>query len=351
MQVPFTALTNLVFTLELRGRDGTAPVLPDSFLDGSAPRLQHLRLEGFSFPGLPHLLLSTTGLVSLELRRIPHFWYISPDAMVAHLSTLTHLELLTIEFEFHRTRPDREIRHSPPPTRTLIPALTRLKFEGTNEYAEDLVTRIDTPLLKILDITFFDETVFHIPHLSHFISRHVPKFQAPPDEAHVTFTDDHSTATLSFPAPGYGSLALGVLCDESDEQLLSLIRLCRLFLPLFATVERLHLCHQQYRDRWRQRRTQGIQHSHWLQLLHIFTDTKVLYVSKDTAGYIVPVLSELVGERTTVVLPVLQNILFDGFEMMSWPSDIKTFIAARELSGNPITVYWGGFRGRDFPSI
>jgi hypothetical protein len=187
--VPFPALTNLRLTSG--EMDGTVPVLPDLFLGRSAPRLQHIELDGFSFPGLPSLLLSATGLVSLELRRIPHSWYISPDALVTHLSALTRLTSLILEFEFRRSRPDRESRHSPPPTRTLVPSLTRLKFEGVNEYAEHLLNRIDTPQLDKLDIIFFNETVFDISHLSQFISRCVPKFLAP-DEARVDFSDEHN---------------------------------------------------------------------------------------------------------------------------------------------------------------
>jgi hypothetical protein len=332
MGVPFPALTNLKLTLD--EMDRTVPVLPDLFLGGSAPRLQHLELDGFSFPGLPNLLLSAGGLVSLELRRIPHSWFISPDAMVTHLSALTRLESLTLEFEFRRSRPDRESRHSPPPTRTLIPALTRLKFEGVNEYAEDLVARIDTPRLEDLDITFFKETVFDISHLSQFISR-IPKFHAP-DQARVAFSDNHIMVTFSFPAPGYERLVLGILCDESAGQLSSLTQLCRSLFPAFAMVERLYIC--QYGFCWRQRWKHGIQDTHWLQLLRFFTDAKDLYLSKEITIYIVPVLQNLVGERTTEVLPALQKLFFHKYEVLSGPKAIEDFVAARELYGHPIAI-------------
>jgi hypothetical protein len=335
MQVPFPALTNLKLSFSEWGIEAV-PVLPDLLLGRSAPLLQHLELDGLSFPGLPNLLLSTTGLVSLELRGIPHSWYISPDAMVTHLSALTRLCSLTLEFEPRGSRPDRESRHSPPPTRTLLPALTQLKFEGVNKYAEDLVTRIDTPQLDNLDMTFFNDTVLDISHLSQFISRHVPKFQAP-NRADVAFSDDHITATLFFPAPGYESLVLGILCDESAGQISSLIQLCRSFLPAFAMVERLYICLNE--SGWPQCWKNGIQHSHWLQLLQLFTDTKDLYVSSKITAYIVPVLKKLVGEKATEVLPALQNIFFHKSEVLSGgPTAIEDFIVARELSGHPIAV-------------
>ena len=59
MQQPFPALTRL----RLQSRDETAPVVPASFLGGSAPRLQTLILDRIPFPGLPKLLLSATHLV------------------------------------------------------------------------------------------------------------------------------------------------------------------------------------------------------------------------------------------------------------------------------------------------
>ena len=334
MQVPFPALTNLKFTFFVNNRDRTVPVLPDLFLGRSAPRMRHLKLEGFS---LPHLLLSTTGLVSLELRRIPHSWYISPDAMVTHLSALTRLNSLVLGFKFRRSRPDLDSHHSPPLTRTLVPALIRLRFEGANEYAEDLVTRIDAPRLENLDITFFNETIFDISHLSQFISRYVKTFQAPAVEARVAFSDDHITSRLSFPAPGYGKLVIGILCNESAGQLSSLIQLCTPLLPTFAMVERLYI--YQYGYSWRQLWKHGIQDSHWLQLLHIFPNAKELYVSSEITTYIVPVLKILVGERTAEVLPALQNLFLHGYRP-SGPigQAIENFITARQFSGHPVAV-------------
>ena len=62
MQQPFPALR----LLDLRSEDGEAePVVPASFLGGSAPCLQALFLCRIPFPGLPTVLLSATHLVSL----------------------------------------------------------------------------------------------------------------------------------------------------------------------------------------------------------------------------------------------------------------------------------------------
>jgi hypothetical protein len=99
----------------------------DGFLAGTAPRLQFLELRFIAFPALPKLLLSATDLVHIDLRRIPHSGYFSPEAIATGLAVLANLKYLNIEFE-SRSRPYKESRHPPPPTRTILPALTSFQF-------------------------------------------------------------------------------------------------------------------------------------------------------------------------------------------------------------------------------
>ncbi len=339
MQVPFPALTDL--TLVVKEVFETMVIIPDSFMSGSAPRLQHLRLEGISFPGLPRLLLSATDLVHLELQRIPHSWYIPPDAIVTHLSSLSRLESFILEFASPQSRPDTESRQSPPPSRTLLPTLTKLAFKGVNEYAEDLLILIDTPLLGNLHVTFFNEAIFDVTHLCLFMNR-MPFQEA--DEAHVTFSPEDVKITFSsrLRTTGFGWFTLEILCDESVGQRSSLIQLCRSFSPSLAMVKRLYI--RKHGDWELPRWPDEIQHSHWLQLLHFFTGAEYLYVSQKLSPCISPILQELVGERTMEVLPALQNLFFHEFEFLWGPTDIGDFIAARELSGHSITVSsWSGW--------
>ena len=96
MEAPFPELAVLYLSFE--GLP-CGPDLPDSFLGGSAPRLQCLALTSISFPRLPNLLLSAPHLVRLWLLNIPHSGYISPEAMATSLSVLTGLE--DLHFRFH----------------------------------------------------------------------------------------------------------------------------------------------------------------------------------------------------------------------------------------------------------
>jgi hypothetical protein len=83
MQESFPALTHLLLDSE-----NTSLMLhPESFLGGSAPRLQSLVLRHIPFPALPTPLLTTKDLVELRLWTIPYSGYLSPDAMVVCLSS------------------------------------------------------------------------------------------------------------------------------------------------------------------------------------------------------------------------------------------------------------------------
>src|SRR5258708_8808468 len=174
MQVPFPELTALTLTLgALRSPSETVPVVPDSFLGGSAPRLRLLTLVGIPFPGLQKLLLSATHLVELHLSSVPHSGYISPEEMVTCLSMLTSLERLSLYFESPQYSPDLESGPyaPPPPTRSVLPTIMTLGFKGVSEYLEDLLARIDAPRLYRLWIIFFNDIFFDTPQLIQFIGR------------------------------------------------------------------------------------------------------------------------------------------------------------------------------------
>lgn len=99
LQKSFPVLTHLDLTWDLNDfpeSDSKLPVIPERFLGGSAPRLQHLCLSDIAFLQLPTFLLSARNLVTLKLKQIPPNGYISPEAMVGGLAVLTRLTTLSI---------------------------------------------------------------------------------------------------------------------------------------------------------------------------------------------------------------------------------------------------------------
>jgi hypothetical protein len=333
MQQPFPTLTRLYLDF----KDETAPVDPTSFLGGSAPGLESLRLDRLSFPGLPKLLLSATHLVRLALYDIPHSGYIAPEAMVTGLSVLTRLEKLDIGFKSPRCRPDRKSRRPPSQTRTVLPILTYLRFVGVSEYLEDLLPRIDAPLLKGLNIVFFHQLTFDTPQIAQFIGR-TSNFKSH-DKAQVYFTREK--ASVSFASTFDGSLYFDINCRPSDWQLSSLAQVCSSSFPqaLIQLVEHLYILE----SRGSPPRWQGdVESSQWLELLLTFTAVKSLYISQELAPRVAPSLQELVGERVTEVLPGLQTIFLEE-TLTSGPVQeaIGQFVAAREHASYPITTsHW-----------
>jgi len=163
---PFPALTTLM--LSSLARD--VPVLPDSFLGGSAPRLRSLELDGIPYPSIGRLLSSTTNLVRLFLRNIPHSGYIAPETIVPCMSMLPRLRLLELEFRSPRPRAHQASRH-PPLTHVVFPTLTYLRFSGDVEYLEDILSQIETPMLNHSELYFVNQLVFDTPLLGQFIRR------------------------------------------------------------------------------------------------------------------------------------------------------------------------------------
>jgi len=326
MKESFPALTYL----NLRLDDGKVAVVPDSFLGGSAPRLRSLVLQRLSIPGLPKLLLSATDLVDLLLLNIPHSMYIPPGAMVTCLLALVRLEGFGLGFESPRSRPER--RHPPPHNRSILSTITNLWFTGVSEYLEDLLSRIDAPLLNSLNISFFHQLIFDSPQLAHFIGRS-PALKAH-DLAHVFFADSKVQVILP-----WTELKLGISCRQSDWQLSSLAQVCTSSFPqaLIQTVEQLYLReHGDSRSRWQD----DIEDNQWLELLRPFTAVKSLYLSKKFAPRIAPFLQDLVvRERVMEVLPSLQRLCMERLHPSGPVKEaIERFVAARLLSNHPIVI-------------
>jgi hypothetical protein len=323
MQEPFPALTYLY----LYSFDENVPVLPDSFLGGSAPRLQKLTLSGIPFPGLPKLLLSTHDLVTLHLERIPRSGYISPEAMVTCLSTLTSLEQLVLDFRSPRSQAERASRLPPPLTRVALPALTSQEFKGDSEYLEDIVSRLEAPLLSYVDIAFFNQLIFDTPLLRNFISRT------------ATFREAYQANILCHPdavefrlylrnRTEDGQVTLSISCEPLDWQISSLAQVCSTSFPPLLTLERLDIIMKTDLDsllEWQD----NMEDTQWLELLRPFTSVKDLRLSEPSVPFIAPALQQLSGERVTEVLPALEN-LFLGEPRPSEPvkEAIEEFIAA-----------------------
>ena len=338
MQQPFPELTRLL--LHSRGIAGeVVPVVPDSFLGGSAPRLRHLHLDCIPFPGLPNLLLSATFLVDVALHNIPHSGYFPPDTMVTALSSLTSLESLLLQFQSPRSFPDPEAEHPPPSTRSALSVLTYFAFKGDCEYLEDLVARIDVPRLNNLKITFFNDITFDTPQLMQFISR--TPMLGTLQRAYITLPGgDAASVKFSPQTSGDGGLNMKILCRGLEWQVSSLEQVCSSCLPPLSMLEDLYIYEDPHSQLdWKDNIENGL----WLGLLHPFTVVENLYLSERIAQNIGPALQELVGGRSMEVFPTLQNVFLKGLQPSGPVQEgIGQFISSRQAIGRPIAVSrWG----------
>jgi len=330
MQEPFSILR----TLSLGCNARSPPVISDMFLGMSAPRLQRINFRHVPFPTLPKFLLSTRGLVELHLEDIPSTGYISPDVMVTSLAMLTRLRSVAISFLSRSSFPKNLTTQSPPPpTRTVLPALTAFMFGGVSEYLEDLMARIDTPLLDHLNLQFFYQRTSGIPQLPQIIHR-IEKCKTP-HKAYIVF--QHYRAEISLTSgflSGGGHLELEFECDGLGRQLSLLEQVFSHCFPLLSHVDTLELFDldiQPHEDS-----------TLWLPFLRPFIAVRsLLFCDQDSLYQVTHILADLTEERAAEVLPMLRTIGWygdcDWDEVEPWLIPLlQPLIDARELSCHPV---------------
>jgi hypothetical protein len=330
MQEPFPALTRLSF----RASIDCVLHLPGTFLDGSAPNLKHLHLWGVSSPSFPRLLLSATNLTTLHLEFISNIGYIPPEAMATCLSTLTRLETLAIRFQSH---PKQKSRCMPPPTRSILPALTSFDFQGVSEYLEAFAGQIDAPLLKVFWISLFNQLVTDIPQTIRFLS-HIESVR-------------QSRPSLEFFPTGFVSISFypnwyqrgpvsrwTVICQGFIRQVISAAQICSGLRPLSSGVEGLDI--KRYYLSSKDVPPADIDHTLWLDLFQSFPYVRRLRMSAEMEPFIAAALQKQTGESTLDVFPSLESLSIDSLTAdKATKEGIEAFITARQHSGHPVTVH------------
>jgi len=305
-------------------------VFPEVFLGGSAPRLRSCLLVGIPFPGIQKLLLSTNQLVELTLKEIPPSGYISPEAMVTCLSAMPNLKTFCLGFHHYKSIQD-QLNHwqrPPPLTPPVLPSLTKFKFNGPSEYVEDLLSRIDAPLLYIISICLSYFPIFDTPQLHNLLAR-------------TQIFESCSGADVTFYGEGvYFRLGhqfdLGILGVTLSRHLPSLAQVFGWSFPPICTLKLLDI----RLGKHSKLHSQGVENIQWLELFRPLTALETLRLDKNFAPLIVPALrhSQLAAEGATQLFPALQVLFIEG---PSYPLQeaIDEFITARELSGLPVAVY------------
>jgi len=209
-------------------------------------------------------------------------------------------------------------------------------FGGVSEYLEDLMARIDTPLLDDLTLQFFDQPTSGVPQLPQTIHC-IEKFKTP-HKAVLDFYDYSADITLTSRWRNGGHLRLEFECDGLDRQLSLLEQVFSQCFPLPSHVDALELWDHENRP------YQDARATLWLALLRPFHAVRsLLFWDQESMSQIAHVLGDLTEERAAEVLPMLCIIVWYGSgdwdEVEPWLIPLlQPFIDARERSGHPMEV-------------
>ena len=336
MQVPFPALKYLSL-LPMNPFEPT-PIVSQGFLGGSAPGLQKFSFDGTPPSALPNFLLSCRGLVDLQLLCVTDPDQFLLELIVTALSNLSRLKILKIGLSGFLTFTPRR-SHLP---RLTFSALSELTFTGIGEYLEDLLARIDTPLIQRIDIRFH-RPLSDASQLCQFIFR----TEGLRSQNQATIKRGR-TINLLFRQAGRPTVSPMVRyppitfknCNISllvrDWQA-SVIQFCLQLTPLLSgvkwlTVESTAATAEQALPQ------EGIRPADWLDLFRPFSAVEELYVCRLLGSPLAFSLAGAAGQAE--ILPALRSVFFEDAEEFALAEEtIKSFFAARRLSHCHVSVF------------
>jgi hypothetical protein len=315
--------------LTLLSRDGMRLTLASTFRWG--PRLRILHSTGVGFPSFPQLLSPCLGLVDLRLHDVPSAGYFSPEAFANAASGMTQLEYLSLHF--YSSPPRRNFLSLPPPSgeRIILPTLAHLKYRGTSKYLDSLVARIDAPLLRDIEITFFSQPTMDASQLGQFIER--TEMQTPLSRAEVQTSPD--SISISFPNSSTSTLLrLQISCKQLDWQLSSLAQVCDQFSSLLSRVQNIVV--NTTRSSCRQGDVDGEQ---WLELIRLFGGARDFRVVGELTTDVLCAFGAAGGGHSTLLssLRRLHIATPTATNERCWDA-LHSFIAWRSLSDSPIQL-------------
>jgi len=294
------------------------------------PRLRTLHLTRVSFPGLLQFLASSRNLVYLQLHEVLENWRISLDVLTNALSGMTQLRSLSLHlFSTHHYTGSLPL----PWERVVFPTLTHFDFQGTSEYLEDLVARIDAPHLEDFGLTLFKQPMA-LPQLRMFVHR--ISMHKSFSRVDIQFCGRAISISFIQPVPTATCLKLRVSCRTLDVQLFFVAQICR----DSAFIEDLHISAALLL-----RLIDHFNDSGWPKLIDSFRGVKWLHVAGNSSVRIVHVLrpSEMRRDTVQTVLPVLRKLFVreHGHRYVPLREAVPSPMVSRRLSGSLLKMEYG----------
>ena len=239
-----------------------------------APHLRHLSLTNFALPIRSRLLTTAAGLVTLNLiiNNNPST-YFQPNALLQWLSFMSQLETLVIVLIPVRNLDVERQSTRMPITHLTLSNLRWFGFQGVSAYVESVAHQITTPRLEKLQISFFNQLTFSVPHLRQFMSRTENlRFTS----ARFKFSSEGVYAEV-FPREETEKYALQirVFCWHLDWQLSSVAQIFNSLSHMFSAVEGLSVEHDKHSRSTEEHNE--VDRREWRKLLMSFSNVKTLH--------------------------------------------------------------------------
>ena len=213
----FSELQDLV----LLSREREPLTMPSTFRWGQ--RLRRLHSTGIAFSAFlqPLYSSSSTNLIDLQLHDAFLPWQFSPVNLKNVLSEMIGLRSLSLHFRsianYHFPLPPYEIH-------AVLPVLTRLNYRGSMMYLEGILTIIDAPSLKDIEITS-DDPFLSFPKFKTFVDR-IEMYRSYRG-THILSSHLRPTVSISLTQPGAPMhLKLQLLCKPIRMHASSLAQIC-----------------------------------------------------------------------------------------------------------------------------
>ena len=300
-------------------------VLPETF---QAPDLRRLSLHGIGLPRELSFLSCVIALSTLSLTHIGASCYFPPAHLVTQLQSLSNLEELSIGFAI--PIPEGELSPTPIPPVTL-PTLRRLTFQGEDVYLESLVTRINTPLLERLSLTFLFDIAFTLVNLTEFIRR-TEQFRYVQGCVVARVSFNKGGPSIDSKQRGIGQLSIRVNCKPLDWQVDSATQVCRALKNVLSAVEELTL--DLDADAMPSLET-TLDSTIWHELLLPFTGVTKLHIGFSLTLELSRALESVPGELVLELLPELRELEVQ-LEIDYANKVFSVFVEFRESLGRPV---------------
>jgi len=291
---------------------GISVTLPKTL---QAPHLNHLILHTFTFSIGSPLLTTAVALVTLSLHSIPSD-VLPLSVFLQRLSLMP--QLATLKIGFHSPIPNRDIERQPSPsmTRVTLPSLRWFGFKGTSAYLEALLPWITTPLLEKFQIVFFNQLVFLIPHLLHFMwTIENLRFCS----ATIVFSSNGVSMGVS-PREGTSvyPFHLHVICEHLDWQVGCASQIFNAFRTVFSGVEGLTLKYGGHRTALELCQDEDY-YTEWHELLTSFSNLKALQMDDEFVPLLTRSRQLEDGNSLRELVPELRELPCIGFKDPSGP--------------------------------